>query len=313
LIISRENAGGKISPFVRDQADSVARLGVSVEFLSVRGPGARAYLQHPLALRRRLRDNPPDIIHAYYGMSGMTALFQSRAPLVMTFLGCDFNTRVERTMARLTVCPKARRNIFMNRSMLALSGNPKKDVLLPFGVDLNRFCPRDRAESRQRLGLDPARRYVLFASNYNRPEKNPELAFQAMAALGDAQAELVEMAATISPEDLPYLFSACNVLLLTSKREGSPQVVKEAMACGLPVVSTTVGDVAWLMGEAEGCFLANAEPRDLSDKVSMAMALEPAQGGRDRLRALGLDLDSVARRLLAVYADVLREAKSARS
>jgi glycosyltransferase involved in cell wall biosynthesis len=309
LIVSRESAPLGLSPFVRDQAASLARLGLDVEFLPIRGPGLAPYLRHPLLLRRRLRRDPPDVIHAYYGFSGMTALFQNRAPLVMTFLGCDFNTRSQRLAARLTVCPKARRRIFMNRDMLALSGNPRKDVLLPFGIDLNRFRPLDKVAAKRRLGFDPARRHVLFASNYNRPEKNPELAFRTMVALGAPDVELVEFAPGVSPEDVPWLYAACDALLLTSRREGSPQVVKEAMASNLPLASTAVGDVPWLIQDTPGCFLAEARPQALAQALRAALAIGEAGGGRERLLALGLDLDAVARRLLAVYEDALREAR----
>jgi len=54
--------------------------------------------------------------------------------------------------------------------------------------------------------------------------------------------------------------NASNVLLLTSLHEGSPTVVKEALACGLPVVSVDVGDVAERIEGIEGCHLAVATP-----------------------------------------------------
>lgn len=309
LIVSRESPALGLSPFVRDQAASLARLGLAVDFLPIRGPGVGPYLRHPWLLRRRLRRDPPDVIHAYYGFSGMTALFQNRAPLVMTFLGCDYNTRSQRLAARLTVCPKARRRIFMNRDMLALSGNPRKDVLLPFGIDLDRFRPLDKAAAKRRLGFDPTRRHVLFASHYNRPEKNPELAFRTMAALADPGVELVEFAPGVPPEDVPWLYAACDALLLTSRREGSPQVVKEAMACNLPLASTPVGDVPWLTRDTPGCFLAEARPDALAGALRAALDRGASAGGRERLLALGLDLDAVARRLATVYEDAVREAR----
>lgn len=301
LVVCKAHPNGEISPFVRDQASSVERLGVHVEFLPIIGRGMRPYLAHVSKLRRRIRRGGVDLIHAYYGLSGMTTLFEPSPPLVMSFLGCDFNTLLQRIPARLTLCHRASVCIFMNQHMQDLSGNIPGSVVLPFGIDMTRFAPADKAQARQALGLEQDKRYVLFSSSFNRPEKNPGLARQTMSLLNHTGAELLEFKTSYTPREVVNLFNACDVLLLTSKREGSPQVVKEAMACGLPVVSTSVGDVPWLFGDTPGCILARPNPNDLAEAVRHTMQIPRHNHGRKRLETLCLDLHSTARRLIEVY------------
>jgi teichuronic acid biosynthesis glycosyltransferase TuaC len=193
--------------------------------------------------------------------------------------------------------------------MLDLSSDKAKGVVQPFGVDLARFHPLDRLEARQRLGFAPDRRYVLFASTFQRAEKNPRLAQSAIRELDDPNVVLVEFKTTIPPQSLNDLFNACDLLLLTSEYEGSPQVVKEAMACCLPIVSTPVGDVPWVFGQTPGCFLAPAHPGKLARAVTAALAFQGRTTGKERILELNLDMASVARRHRAIYEDVLENSR----
>jgi len=107
---------------------------------------------------------------------------------------------------------------------------------------------------------------------------------------------------------MPEYYSASDVILLTSLWEGSPNVIKEAMACNCPIVTTDVGDVRWIIGDTEGCYIASLDPNDYSLKMKKALDFAQKSGktnGRNRIIYLGLDADTIALRIIGVYEKVL--------
>ena len=147
---------------------------------------------------------------------------------------------------------------------------------------------------------------VLFLADPDRESKNFPLAQEAFNFFDPANAEL-KVLYGISQQNVPQTLNAADVILLTSKWEGSPNVVKEAMACNCPVVATDVGDVAWLFGKEPGHFLTGFDPRDVSEKIRAALTFCENVGrtnGRKRIMELGLDAETVARRIIEVYETV---------
>jgi teichuronic acid biosynthesis glycosyltransferase TuaC len=163
--------------------------------------------------------------------------------------------------------------------------------------------PRD--EARARIGLPEDKRLVLWAGEYFRPEKRWDIVQEAMALLkaGDPNAELVLLSGH-SHDDVPVYMNAADVLLLVSDAEGSPMVVKEAMACNVPVVSTAAGDVANVIGRTEGCFVTSQEPRDVVEKLKLALAFGRRTNGREAVQ--DMELDEISRRIIAVYEGLVR-------
>jgi glycosyltransferase involved in cell wall biosynthesis len=152
---------------------------------------------------------------------------------------------------------------------------------------------------------------VLFAAAM-RPEKRFDLVQEAFALvqrqLPDAQLVVVS---NQPPELVPLYMNACDVLVLASRKEGSPQVVKEAMACNLPVVSTATGDVREVIGGIEGCHICTAEPQDIADKLVAALTFGRRTEGRKRVE--NLSMERVAERIIEAYGQVLaRRAASSR-
>ena len=107
---------------------------------------------------------------------------------------------------------------------------------------------------------------------------------------------------------VPVWLNASHALLLTSLHEGSPTVVKEALACGLPVVSVDVGDVAERIEGIEGCHLAQPDPADLANKLSLVHHRRQRLDCRGRLE--DLCVLNVARRLKVLYELVADKAPS---
>ena len=136
--------------------------------------------------------------------------------------------------------------------------------------------------------------------------KNAPLAFKAIELLGADGVELLELKG-YTREEISLLMCAADVLLLTSHTEGSPQVIKEAMACGCPIVSVDVGDVKERVDGVEGCYVTQSkDPRELADLLKKALAFEGRTKGRERIISDGLDNAFVARELIGIYERIIK-------
>ena len=102
--------------------------------------------------------------------------------------------------------------------------------------------------------------------------------------------------------------NSVDVVVVTSFMEGSPNVVKEAMACNCPVVATKVGDIEWLFGDEPGYFLTSFDEKDCADQIIKAVQYSSEVGktkGRERIIQLGLDDETVAERIEKVYKSLM--------
>ena len=132
------------------------------------------------------------------------------------------------------------------------------------------------------------RMLLMLSSNNNNPRFVAELELKELKGFSRVQVN--------------HWMCAANCLLLTSKTEGSPQVIKEAMACGCPIVSVDVGDVAERVSGVEGCYVVRTrEPKDIAEALLKAIAHEGKTNGRERIQEMGLSNDQVAERLMAIY------------
>jgi glycosyltransferase involved in cell wall biosynthesis len=100
--------------------------------------------------------------------------------------------------------------------------------------------------------------------------------------------------------EIPYYLNAADLLLVTSYREGSVNVVKEAMACNCPIVSTDVGDVRWVMSGTEGCYISAQDHESVAGNIKKALAFGKRTNGRDRILELGLDSVSTAQKIIDI-------------
>jgi glycosyltransferase involved in cell wall biosynthesis len=309
--------------FVATQAESLRRAGVDVEVQVIaragRGPrlvqGALKYLAAVPQLRRRVAVGDVDVVHAHYSYPGFVALTQRRAPVVVTYHGDDLlgtpRPGGRRTLvSRLLVVPASRLltrfvagSVVQNRRMAALV--PARGLrVIPCELDAEMFRPVDRVEARRRLGLDPDRPYLLFAADPRIPHKNFPLAERAAALVRDDVPGATLVTVFREPQQTLALYlSACDVLLFPSFQEGSPNLVRQALACGLPVLASDVGDLRETVADGRDCVVLPL------DAVAFARAaVEILRSGRradpNRTALARFDRQAIAGQLVEVYEDV---------
>ena len=255
--------------FVFNEVKSLRAAGVSVDVLVMNGRDSRwSYLRGLFHLWRALARRKYDVIHAHYVLTGAVARLQWGTPVVLTHHGCEVlgYPRWQTWLAK-AINPVFDEVIYRSEEMRQAL-NDEDGWILPAGIDLDRFRPTSRDAARAALGLPLDRPLVLWAGEPWRPEKRFPLAAEAveLVKLDLTDAELVVL--NKKPHDVvPLYMSACDALVFTSVLEGSPNVVKEAMACNLPVVSARVGDVPEVIAGTDGCTLAERDPADIARKL----------------------------------------------
>ena len=319
ILIVGNNKPGRFAPFVEEQARALLQQGCEVVFFGVQGKGVLGYLRCLPALRRAIQQHQPDLIHAHYGLSGLLANLQRRVPIVTTYHGSDINKpnilRFSKIAMRLSAY-----NIFVSQRNVTLALSPnslityrlkKRYTLLPCGVNLPQPWNEMQTQLIEQLTLNQwvqeklnaGVKYVLFAGAFNNAVKDPELAKAAINELESkgVKVELIELKG-YNRDQVNALMYNCDALLMTSKTEGSPQVIKEAMACGCPIVSVDVGDVAERVEGVDGCYVVSSrEPKDIAEALQQALAFSGKTNGRQRIIEMGLSNEQVAERLMAIY------------
>ena len=276
-------------------------MGQTVHFFGIQGHGIWGYVRNYKGLKRIIQDYKPDVIHAHYGLSGLLATLQRRVPVVTTFHGSDINNPKVLPFSKIAMRLSAF-TIFVSQKNVDIARPTKKFALLPCGVNSDNFTEVPIGEARLKLQLEDTKKYVLFAGSFSNRVKNPELAQKAIALLKNV--ELIELKG-YSREEVNYLMHAVDVALMTSHTEGSPQLIKEVMACGCPLVSVDVGDVKEVTAGVEGCYIVSREAEEIAEKLQIALNFKGRTHGRERIMELGLENRKVAETILTIYNNVI--------
>ena len=301
LIVASYNKN-RFAPFIQEQADALAKAGCEISYFGIQGKGVSGYLKQLSKLKKKIREFQPDIIHAHYGLSGLLANLQRRIPVVTTYHGSDINNTKVRRFSKIAMKMSAY-NVFVSQKTLDLAKPKRNFVLLPCGINLEDYPIVDKLEARKQMGLDVQKKYVLFAGAFDNAVKNAPLAQQAVALFPDV--ELLELKG-YSRQQVALLMQAVDCFLMTSHTEGSPQVIKEAMACGCPIVSVDVGDVKERLGGLEHCWVTGERtPEVLSVLLEKAVHCDDCIESRQRIVEDGLENASVAEKLMTVYSKII--------
>ncbi len=310
--------------FVARQVDALRHEGVDIVLEVIAGDrGESDYLLARRRIAHRLRTEMPDVIHCHYGYTPLAAAFLG-TPYIVTLCGDDVNgesdgkgsltlkSRFGVLVTQLFAMGAGRvlvKNKAMQDRLWAMAR--AKSELLPNGIDDSVFFPRPRPVARQRFGIAHDVTVLAFVNSQHQRTKRLDIAVATRdELLRRGRSVQLLVAERVPPDEMPWYYSAADCLLMTSDLEGSPNSVKEALGCGIPVVSVPVGNVPDLINTRERGRIVPRDPVQLADAVEDVVRSRPAHSRSllpDSLRA-----SIVARRLVAIYGRVCRERPATR-
>lgn len=301
-----KKGGSNVSAFVQSQYDSLKKEGLEMRLVGTEGKGAKAYLRTVWKLRKMIRAERPDVVHGHYSLCGWVANLAciglcKKPKIVVSILG-SFPTKdkkwkfVRWSMTHLwdATIVKSQRTA----SQLELPVN-----IIPNGVNLEIFQTQDTPAARKAVRFEDGKKYIIWCSNPDRPEKDWALATEGVRELEreGVRAELV-VVYNKTPQEVCTYMNAADCLLLTSVSEGSPNVIKEAMACNCPIVTTNVGDVTERLENLDGCYVVDSrEPKELAEALRKSLAFGKRTEGRKRIIADQLEISQIAKRIKDIY------------
>ena len=293
---------GTVSAFVKSQYLSLEREGLEMILFPVRGKGWKAYAKATWQLQRLIRKERPAIVHAHYSMCGLVAtaatLF-SRTKVVVSILGSFPRQTFKRRWVRFFIHHVWDATIVKSQRTSNQLGIPLP--VIPNGVNLEQFTLIEQQQAREICGFDNDHKYIIWCSHPTRTEKRFNWAQEAVQQLDDDKAVLYPVYDKSHDEVVKYMCAA-DLLLLTSVMEGSPNVIKEAMACNCPIVSTDVGDVQWITEGVDGTYVVpTGDIPALTEGIRKALSWGKRTHGRDRILQYGLTTTEIAKKIISVY------------
>lgn len=260
LVVSSGNGDNfqfeKHQAFIYDQIKSIKAgdSSIEIDIFFVKGKGIKGYFQNIPILKRKIKSFKPDILHAHGGHVGFICVFQRLVPVITTFHGSDINNKSTRFISYIAAL-FSRFAIFVSSKLLnKVPLKSKKFCIIPCGVDRSIFTFMDKNTAKKKLNLSLEKHYFLFTSSFTNAVKNYPFAEEVMRSFPEYT--LLEIK-NRSREEVALLLNATDLLLMTSFSEGSPQITKEALACGQRIVSINVGDVKEQCLGVDNCRILN--------------------------------------------------------
>jgi len=313
LAVIPGNGAGASMIFTRRQIDSLARLGVDVCTMYLNSRMSLVGLwQEWLRLRREIRNYRPQIVHAHYGtVTAFLCAIATTRPLVVTFRGSDLNSNPEIGFLRARLsfllsqiaARRATQVICVSRQLQSRlwSSRRERALVVPDGVDLDLFRPLPKLQARARLGWEADVPIILFNTSEQPRAKGIDLVKAAIKVAEQRvpRLDLAILDGTVPPHEVPLYLSAADCVALASFREGSPNIVKEALACNVPVVSVDVGDVAERLAGVYPSRIVERDPVEFGNALADIVAAGLRSNGREVVTTCSEK--SVAERIRGVY------------
>lgn len=293
----------QVAAFVTEQVAALRQAGCEVKLFCVTGRGLLGYLRNLKPLKIAIKSFSPDILHAHYGLCGLLCTLQRNVPVVVTYHGSDINNPVMLRFSCLAM-RRAAHNIFVSKKLQQKATKTFSlftSSVLPCGIDTTTFHPINREEACLLMKLDSALHYILFAGAFDNEVKNSQLAKEACALLPGVV--LLELKG-YNRNEVVALMNVADCLLMTSHSEGSPQVIKEALACGCPVVSVDVGDVAEQIEGTNCGVIVEHTPEAIAKALSLQTERSHRPYCKERIERF--DNRRIATLLIEIYKTVIK-------
>lgn len=310
-------------PFVTEQGEAIRALRHEVDYFLVKGN----YIKAVGALKCKIHEFQPNVVHAHFGLSAITAELQSLVPVVTTFHnGETLNWHVNLMSSLMSL--RAKHVIYVAQHIRDLSYFKAKNYsIIPCGVPMEQMIITPKEEARKQLGWNPNKKYILFGGAFDNLRKNYPLLRDAVEKLKNDTSyikhntldiECVEMK-NLTRSQCVLRMCACDLFALPSHSEGSPQALKEAMAVNCPCLATDIADVRLLFGDEPGHFILrnprktherwDGDENSLTEMVELlkeALTYEGRTKGRERIIELGLSNEQVAQKIIDIYKSVIK-------
>ncbi len=300
--------------FARRQAQSLTAEGLEVDCFHLRTRTKPVDLMREFRrLRARIAAFQPSVVHAQFGTvtAALAALAAGRVPLLITYRGGDLNSSptsgfrslLGHVLSQLAALRAARIVCVSWRLHERLWWRTDRAVVMPTGVDTELFRPEPRDTARARLGWPLDERVILFNAGHDPRVKRLDLAEQAVVYARERLPGLrfEVLRGDTDPATIPVFMNASDCLLITSDSEGSPAVLQEALACGLPIVSVDVGDAAERLRGVRHTRLVSRDPRVIGRALAELVAVPLRTDGPEKVR--DLSLRETASQLARLYAE----------
>jgi len=306
LFVFRIHNHQNINPIIYNQSESLIKSGIEVGFFPI-SKGGLLYLKYYLKLRKHLKAVKYDLVHAHYGYTAILVGLANPGKTITSLMGSDIYRQLGIT--KFIIKQFSRhiwdKTIVKSREMKAIIEN---SIIISNGVNLDLFKHANKEESRSIVGFNKKYNIIFVSVRPEEKVKNLKLAKQAIQLIKDDNIQF-HILNKIENNKLPSYYSAADVVILTSVTEGSPNVIKEAMACNCPIVCTDVGDIREVIGNTEGCYISALDPEEVAENTKKALQFSGTRGrtnGRQRIIEMGLDSQTVAKKLVEVYKAVLK-------
>ena len=301
FVCSGNKSQGKPSILVKNQGESLVEKGVEISYTLIAQKGIIGYLKAVIPIYKSIKKEQVKIVHAHYSLTAFAAsiavllTFKNRPKLIVSLMGSDAQMKGWKRSLTIYFSNRIWFATIVKSQQMAIDLNLKKFVVVPNGVQLAKFINNEQ----------PSNNTVLFAADPSRESKNYQLAVEAVELAKKKKWNIalivifnVEHAEIISE----IKTAAC--VLSTSKWEGSPNIIKESLACNRPIVATNVGDIAWLLENVEGCYLTDFNPETIAEALIGALKFNEENTytkGLEKIKELELDSQSIANRIINLY------------
>lgn len=314
LFISSGNKEFDISPFVLGQGKSLKQYDVDVDFFVLQGKGLKGYLKNIPLIKKQLKEKSYDLIHAHYSFSGWLAVLTfTNIPIVISYMGSDIYGKVNakgkrnlksyiNTLISGLLQPFVSQIIVKSNRLAKFIYLKKKLNIVPNGIDFEKFKPIDKEIVYKKLNIEEGKYKILFLGNKANSNKNFKLLEKAINKLNPNKYELIPFTYPVNKDLVPVYINVANVVVLCSFFEGSPNIVKETMACNIPVVSVDVGDVPEVLSKTDGCYIVNYDADEMAEKIEKACNFIRTTGRKDIEH---LKIENIAKKIVDIYKNAI--------